>query len=110
MQAFQVAERHAHPFDVIFMGLTMPVKDGFESTKRIRKMEAQRKQDGESSRPSIIVALTGLASDEDQKRAFSAGVDHLVTKPLRFKDLKQMLSEWNLDSALKGDQRESVPV
>jgi CheY-like chemotaxis protein len=59
---------------------------------------------------SIIVALTGLVSDEDQKRAFATGVDHFVTKPLRFKNLKQILSEWNLDGAPKGDQRESVPV
>lgn len=106
LQAFQAAEKHVRAFDVIFMDLTMPVMDGFESTKRIRKLEGQRKRDGEDPRPSIIIALTGLASDEDQNRAFAAGVDHFVTKPLRFKDLKQMLSQWNLDGALKGAPKE----
>ena len=100
----------AHPFDVIFMDLTMPVCDGFEATKRIREFEAERRQlaltdtedgsapqdDGESVRiaPSpraTVIAITALASEADQKKAFTAGVDHFVTKPLRFKDLKVLL-------------------
>lgn len=79
--------------------------DGFEATKRVRTLEAQRKRDGETTRPSIIVALTGLASEEDQKKAFAAGVDHFVTKPLRFKDLKQMLSEWKLQGSAQTDEK-----
>ena len=77
----------------------MPVCDGFESTRLIRKLEQQRK--GKSglakvSSSSVIIALTGLASEADQKKAFAAGVDHFVTKPLRFKDLKTLLAEWNI--------------
>lgn len=110
LQAFQATEKCPCGFDVIFMDLTMPVMDGFESTRRIRRLEAQRKRDGAMTRPSIIVALTGLASDEDQKKAFAAGVDHFVTKPLRFKDLKQMLSEWKLHGSAKADEKENLPV
>lgn len=110
LQAFQIVERFSRGFDVIFMDLTMPVLDGFQSTKRIREIEAQRKQNGEMTRQSIIVALTGLASDEDQKKAFAAGVDHFVTKPLRFKDLKQMLGEWKLQGLAKTDEKENLPV
>jgi signal transduction histidine kinase/CheY-like chemotaxis protein len=110
LQAFQIVERFSRGFDVIFMDLTMPVLDGFQSTKRIREIEAQRKQNGEMARSSIIVALTGLASDEDQKKAFAAGVDHFVTKPLRFKDLKQMLSEWKLPGLARTDEKENLPV
>jgi CheY-like chemotaxis protein len=88
----------------------MPVLDGFESTKRIRRLEAQRKSAGGKIRPSIIVALTGLASEEDQKKAFAAGVDHFVTKPLRFKDLKQMLSEWKLHASPQSDEKDNVAV
>ena len=110
LQAFQAAEKCSSGFDVIFMDLTMPVLDGFESTRRIRRLEAQRERDGEVIRPSIIVALTGLASEEDQKKAFAAGVNHFVTKPLRFKDLKQMLSEWKLYESGKTNGPKDLPV
>lgn len=110
LQASQIVERFSRGFDVIFMDLTMPVLDGFQSTKRIREIEAQRKHNGEMTRPSIIVALTGLASDEDQKKAFAAGVDHFVTKPLRFKDLRQMLGEWKLQGLAEMDGKGNLPV
>jgi signal transduction histidine kinase/CheY-like chemotaxis protein len=110
LQAFQAAEKYPRGFDVIFMDLTMPVLDGFESTRRIRRLEAQRERNGEIVRPSIIVALTGLASEEDQKKAFAAGVNHFVTKPLRFKDLKQMLSEWKLYESGKVDDPKDLSV
>lgn len=110
LQAFQAAEKYPRGFDVIFMDLTMPVLDGFESTRRIRRLEAQRERNGEVIRPSIVVALTGLASEEDQKKAFAAGVNHFVTKPLRFKDLKQMLSEWKLYEPRKVDDPKDLSV
>ena len=40
---------------------------------------------------STVIAFTGLASTADQGRAFAAGVDHFITKPLRFKDFKILL-------------------
>ena len=69
----------------------MPVCDGFESTRLIRKREQQQRAAGGTVEPAKIVAFTGLASQEDQRRAFDAGVDHFVTKPLRFQDFKRIL-------------------
>jgi signal transduction histidine kinase/CheY-like chemotaxis protein len=40
---------------------------------------------------TTVIAITALASESDQKKAFSAGIDHFVTKPLRFKDLRLLL-------------------
>jgi CheY-like chemotaxis protein len=77
----------------------MPVCDGFEATRAIRLLEQQRTEDPANFQDQIratIIALTGLASDADQKNAFLAGIDHFVTKPLRFKDLKALLEVWHI--------------
>ncbi len=77
----------------------MPVCDGFESTRMIRKLEQQRKQESSGAaafRPANIIAFTGLASEADQKKAFAAGIDHFVTKPLRFQDFRKLVSACGL--------------
>ncbi|KAL4998486.1 hypothetical protein BDV10DRAFT_185301 [Aspergillus recurvatus] len=55
--------------------------DGFEATKAIRAIETERN----TSSPSRIIALTGLGSNEDISKAYDAGVDVFVTKPVSLK-------------------------
>lgn len=42
---------------------------------------------------ATVIAITALASEADQRKAFGAGIDHFVTKPLRFKDLRALLGD-----------------
>lgn len=67
----------------------MPVMNGIESTFKIRALEKERHQN-----PSMIVALTGLASAEAQQEAFSCGINLFLTKPVRFGELRKLLGEW----------------
>lgn len=69
----------------------MPLCDGFESTQRIRKFESQKEA---LSKPANIIALTGLATDRDQDKAYLCGMDYFVTKPLSLTHLKTLLQEW----------------
>lgn len=69
----------------------MPVMNGFEATRAIRDMEEERQI---SSSPALIIALTGLASGRDQTEAFTSGVDLFMTKPVSFKEVGQLLDNW----------------
>ena len=73
------------PFDFVLMDLSMPIMDGLESTRNIRQFE----QEQELS-PSTIVALTGLASAQDQQEAIESGIDTYLVKPVKFGDLKRI--------------------
>lgn len=58
---------------VILMDIKMPVMDGLEATKIIRKY----------SKDVIIIAQTANAFESDHKIAIEAGCNDVVTKPIR---------------------------
>jgi CheY-like chemotaxis protein len=68
----------------------MPVMDGFAATRRIRDIEKERGY-REPAQTAVIVALTGLASERDEKEAFGAGVDVFMTKPVQFGELSKLV-------------------
>ncbi|KAM7216447.1 hypothetical protein V8F06_008160 [Rhypophila decipiens] len=86
LTAVQVAPK---PYDIIIMDISMPIMDGLEATREIRKLEKARRQ-----KPALIIALTGLGSAASQKEAFDSGVNIFMTKPVRFKDMRKLLDEW----------------
>ncbi|KAJ6468450.1 hypothetical protein C8R45DRAFT_837983 [Mycena sanguinolenta] len=81
------------PFDVVLLDMSMPVLDGIGATTQIRQMEARRKVDDSNEKPTRILALTGMSSLEDKRRAFEAGVDGYLVKPVAFKILDEMFSK-----------------
>ncbi|KAK7947019.1 uncharacterized protein PG986_011340 [Apiospora aurea] len=74
-------------FDFVLMDISMPVMNGIEATRRIRDFER------ENNLPSTnVIALTGLASRDAQRDAKSAGIDIFLPKPVRFAELKKLLT------------------
>ena len=70
-----------HHFDAILMDMKMPVMDGIEATLRIREFD----------RMTPIIAVTANAFDSDKEKALKAGCNTFVTKPLKKKELEDLL-------------------
>lgn len=81
----QTTSPPTRPFDFVLMDLSMPVMDGLTSTRQIRQFESKN-----NLPKSHIVALTGLASAQDQRDAQEAGVDMYLVKPVKFADIKRV--------------------
>ncbi|CAD0107542.1 unnamed protein product [Aureobasidium uvarum] len=92
-QASDKDEMADSPFDYILMDLSMPIMDGLTSTRNIRAHERAN-----NIKPTTVVALTGLASAQAQQDAYSSGIDSFLTKPVRLKQLGQMLDTGTLSN------------
>ena len=65
-------------YDLLLMDIQMPVMDGYEATRAIRKWEQQQ---GKTRTP--VIALTANAMREDVELALRAGCDAHLAKPIR---------------------------
>jgi CheY-like chemotaxis protein len=77
--ASPIAPLESRPFDVILMDLKMPGLDGYEATRRLRRLEAAC---GWS--PTPIVALTANAFDEGRGSPKAVGFDAFLVKSVEF--------------------------
>ena len=79
------------------MDCQMPVMDGYDATRSIRKLPGE-----ESNIP--IIAMTANAMQGDQESCIAAGMDDYVTKPFNSEHLASVLAQWS------GGRRAAQPV
>lgn len=75
-------------YSLILMDCQMPVMDGLQATKEIRKLEAL------TGKHSPIVALTAHAMSSDRMECLAAGMDDYISKPVSQKKLTEILKRW----------------
>ena len=74
--------------DLILMYVQMPIMDGYEATKLIRKL------DNKIAADIPIIAMTANAFADDQQAALEAGMNEHVAKPVNVNKLKEVLSRF----------------
>lgn len=76
-------------FDIVLMDCQMPVLDGLEATRRIRKLELEDK----TREPVYIIAMTANTQEDDRAACIEAGMDDFVSKPVQLKELQIALQK-----------------
>lgn len=74
--------------DVVLMDVQMPEMDGYEATRRIRRLENQEI----ASKP--IIAMTANAFEEDVQEALKAGMNDHMAKPIRIETLYALMRKY----------------
>ena len=74
-------------YQLVLMDVQMPVMDGYEATKTIRKLEDQKL----AAIP--IIAMTANAFEEDRQEALKSGMNGHIAKPINVDTLFDILEE-----------------
>lgn len=76
------------PFHLVLMDVQMPVLDGYNATREIRKKSDPRVRD------ILVIAMTASAIRGDREKCLEAGMNNYLAKPVRVDTLKQMLESY----------------
>jgi len=74
-------------FDAILMDVQMPVMDGYEATREIRKLEESKGGKGHVR----IIAMTANAEKGEMDKCIDLGMDDYISKPFKPEDLEKVL-------------------
>lgn len=84
---------HKKHYDLIFMDMQMPILDGLEATRRIRRELPKAEQ-------PIIIAMTANALEGDKQICLEAGMNDYISKPVLPETVQQKLKQWFISSTL----------
>lgn len=88
-EALRLVQEKGRTFDLILMDCQMPIMDGLETTRQLRRLDIK---DNRQQRIPVV-ALTAKAMEGDRQDCLDAGMDDYMAKPVRFQVLQQMITK-----------------
>lgn len=73
-------------YDIVLMDIQMPQMDGIQACARIKEVLGEE--------APVIVALTANAMRGDREKFMDCGMDHYLSKPVSFEDIKLTLQQY----------------
>ena len=74
----------SHYYDIVFMDLVMPERDGIQTTVEIRGLGYQMP----------VVAMTATANTKSKSKALSSGMNDYIVKPVKIDSIRNILLKW----------------
>ncbi|NTU93235.1 MAG: response regulator [Chlorobiaceae bacterium] len=87
--AVAIERLKTNAYEMVFMDLQMPVMDGLEATRNIRKYPEMLVN------PEVpIIAMTANAMEEDRQRCLAAGMNDYTSKPITLRTIAELVQRW----------------
>ena len=83
-----IARLRSDDFGLVLMDCQMPGRDGPQTTRDIRRLEAGRRR-------TPIVAISANALEEDRRLCLDSGMDDFVAKPTSLEILAAVIDRWD---------------
>jgi len=80
--------KEGNPYSIILMDVQMPVLDGYEATKLLRKDPI------DAVRGVLVIAMTASAIQGDREKCLASGMNDYLAKPVRSGVLKKKLDQY----------------
>ncbi|OKL60429.1 hypothetical protein UA08_03993 [Talaromyces atroroseus] len=88
VEALTQRSKEGRPFHLVLMDVQMPVLDGYDATREIRKNADS------NVNQALVIAMTASAIEGDREKCIEAGMNNYLAKPVRSSVLKEMLDQY----------------
>jgi len=79
----------ANEYDAIFMDVQMPIMNGIDATRQIRKIEEAINK----RKPIPIIAMTANVMKQDREEYLAAGMNDYISKPFKVSEINKVLKK-----------------
>jgi len=87
-EAVEIFEKEPDLYSLILMDVQMPVMDGLEATKTIRRLSCEK------AREIPIIAITASADENEIELCLKAGMNDVLEKPISYEKILAVAAEY----------------